>query len=191
MKYRILIFDERYKYHASNKQILATIFVISIKCNSTNPLHDRTCGIINDTYTDKYLLTNICVTWLQWVYSFWVTPYDGINLGQHWFRQGFVAWRHQVITWTNIDLPSMQSCGINLMAIPPAMFKISINKWRLIIKHLIPQVHFPEANELTERCFKHWLHNDDDLYRTVSWVPSRHIYAIMTSLLRQNDVILT
>ena len=33
-----------------------------------------------------------------------VTPYGNIDLGQHLLRYWFVAWQHQVITWTNIDL---------------------------------------------------------------------------------------
>ena len=39
-----------------------------------------------------------------------------INLGQHWFRWWLAAWRHQAITWTNVDLSSVRSCGINLWA---------------------------------------------------------------------------
>ena len=33
-------------------------------------------------------------------------------LGQHWFRQWFVAWRHQAIAWTNIDVLSTRSPDI-------------------------------------------------------------------------------
>ena len=43
MKYRIIIFDGRYKYHASNKNTMTMLFVIWITCNSTNPLHNDTC----------------------------------------------------------------------------------------------------------------------------------------------------
>ena len=32
-----------------------------------------------------------------------VTPHDDIDLGQHWLRQWLISWRHQAITWTNID----------------------------------------------------------------------------------------
>ena len=42
-----------------------------------------------------------------------VAPYGDIDLGQHWFRQWLVAWRHQAITWTNVDV-SLRSCGIHL-----------------------------------------------------------------------------
>ena len=35
-----------------------------------------------------------------------VTPYGDRDMGQHWLRQWLVAWRHQAITWTNVDLSS-------------------------------------------------------------------------------------
>ena len=44
-----------------------------------------------------------------------VTSYGIGDLGQHWFRQWLVAWRHQAITWTNVDFSSVRSCGIHLM----------------------------------------------------------------------------
>ena len=31
-----------------------------------------------------------------------VMPYGDSDLGQHWLRCWFVAWRHQAITWTNL-----------------------------------------------------------------------------------------
>ena len=33
-----------------------------------------------------------------------VTPYGNIDQCQHWFRQWLVAWQHQAITWTNVDI---------------------------------------------------------------------------------------
>ena len=36
----------------------------------------------------------------------WVKPYSSIDLGQNW--------RHQAITWTNLDLSSQMFCGIHL-----------------------------------------------------------------------------
>ena len=35
-----------------------------------------------------------------------VLLYDSINLSQHWLRYWLVAWRHQAITLTNVDLSS-------------------------------------------------------------------------------------
>ena len=46
-----------------------------------------------------------------------VIPYDVQELGQNWFRQWLAAWRHQAITSTNVDLPSIRSRGIHLWAI--------------------------------------------------------------------------
>ena len=31
-----------------------------------------------------------------------VTPYGNMELGQHWLRQWFVAWRLEAITWTRL-----------------------------------------------------------------------------------------
>ena len=46
-----------------------------------------------------------------------VTPYDDIQLGQHIWR--FEAWRHQPITWTNVDFSLVRCCGIHLRVISP------------------------------------------------------------------------
>ena len=46
-----------------------------------------------------------------------VTIYGDRDLGQHWLRYWLVAWRHQAITWTNVDLLSITSSGIHLRAI--------------------------------------------------------------------------
>ena len=35
-----------------------------------------------------------------------VTPYVDINIGQHWLRWWLLAWRHQAITWINVDVSS-------------------------------------------------------------------------------------
>ena len=36
---------------------------------------------------------------------------------QYWRRWWLLAWRHQAITWTNVDLSSVRSCGIHLRAL--------------------------------------------------------------------------
>ena len=38
-----------------------------------------------------------------------VTPYDKKELVQHWVRWWLLAWQHQVIAWTNVDLSSVRS----------------------------------------------------------------------------------
>ena len=48
----------------------------------------------------------------------WWWPCDAmlhtVALRQHWLRQWLVAWRHQAITWTNVDFLSIRICGIHL-----------------------------------------------------------------------------
>ena len=46
-----------------------------------------------------------------------VMPYGDIELGQHWIRWWFLAWQHQTITWTNVDLSSVRFSSIHLRAI--------------------------------------------------------------------------
>ena len=46
-----------------------------------------------------------------------VTPYGDTYLGQHWLRLWLVAWWHQAITWTNIDLSSERPGDIHLRSI--------------------------------------------------------------------------
>ena len=48
-----------------------------------------------------------CVLRISLFNSLWPS-----NLGQHWFRQWLVAWRHQAIAWTNVDLSSVRWSGI-------------------------------------------------------------------------------
>ena len=45
-----------------------------------------------------------------------VTPFGVRYLSQHWFRWWLVAWRHQSITWPNVDLSSVKSRDIHLRA---------------------------------------------------------------------------
>ena len=47
-------------------------------------------------------------------------PYGDIDLDQHWLRYWLVAWRHQAIILTNIDLSSVRFCDIHLRAISSA-----------------------------------------------------------------------
>ena len=64
------------------------------------------------------------VAWLHrrmiiehWTHWGLLMPYGDWDLGQHWLRWWLVAWRHQVITWTNDDLSSVSSSDIDLWAI--------------------------------------------------------------------------
>ena len=48
----------------------------------------------------------------------------------HWpqMARWLIAWRHQAITFTNVDLSSMESCGIHPTPISQEVFNISILK---------------------------------------------------------------
>ena len=75
-----------------------------------------------------------------------VTLYGDRDLGKHW-----LTWRHQAITWTNIDLSSGRSSGIHLSAILqeiPQIPKPPIAKISLKITYLNFHWNLPGANEL-------------------------------------------
>ena len=52
-----------------------------------------------------YILSTYCVL---------ATPYGDKDLCQLWLSYWIVAWRHQAVPWTNIDLPTVQSTAIHL-----------------------------------------------------------------------------
>ena len=82
----------------------------------------------------------------QWLYSLprngplthWglVAPYGDIGLGQLWLRQWFVAWRHQAINWTNVDLSSVRRRDIHLTAVSQRIPQPSICNMSLKITYL-------------------------------------------------------
>ena len=79
-----------------------------------------------------------------------MTPYGDRDLGQHWLRQWLVAWRHQVITWTNVDLPSARCIGIHLITnlqetLQPSIATIS---WKITFLKFVWNLQ--GANELTQ-----------------------------------------
>ena len=59
------------------------------------------------------------------------------------------AWRHQAITWTNVDLSSEGFCGILLKTISQELLKISIQGMSLKNAFLKLFSNLPGANELT------------------------------------------
>ena len=77
-----------------------------------------------------------------------VTPYVARDLVQHWLRWWLVAWRHQAITWTNVDLSSVMSNGIHLRAILQEIPQSSVTKISLKITYLKCCSNLPGANEL-------------------------------------------
>ena len=79
-----------------------------------------------------------------------VTPYGDIGLGQHWLRWWLVAWWHQAITWTNVDLSSIMSAGIHLSAISHKIPQSLISEINWNIISLKFHSNFPGANELND-----------------------------------------
>ena len=65
-----------------------------------------------------------------------MTPYGDRKLGQHWPRYWLVAWRHQAITWTNVDFSSIKSCGVHVRTISQEIPQPSITKISLKITSL-------------------------------------------------------
>ena len=78
-----------------------------------------------------------------------VTSYGYSDRGQHLLRQWLVAWRHQAITWTNVDLSGNVFCSIHLRAIsfiePRNLFR-NIRPGITGILQLLP--HLPGTNKL-------------------------------------------
>ena len=78
-----------------------------------------------------------------------VTPYGSRDLGQHWLRQWLGAWRHQAITWTNVDLSSLRSSDIHLRAVSHLIPLPPFTKIRLKIAYIRFHSNLPEVNKLT------------------------------------------
>ena len=80
-----------------------------------------------------------------------MTPYGDGDLGQHWLRLWLVAWRHQAITWTNVDLPSVRSIGIHLSTILQEILQPSITKisWKITFWKFL--WNLPGTNELSHQ----------------------------------------
>ena len=72
-----------------------------------------------------------------------VTPYGDRDLGQLWLRQWLVAWRHQAITWTNVDWSSVKSSDIHIRAISQEMPQPPITNICLKITYLKFHSNFP------------------------------------------------
>ena len=78
-----------------------------------------------------------------------VTSYGDRDIGQHCSRWWHVAWWHQAITWTNIDLLSLRSSDFHLRVTLPEKHQPSITKFSTKIIHLNFYSNLPGANELT------------------------------------------
>ena len=79
-----------------------------------------------------------------------VKPYGDTHLSQYLCRCWLIAWRHQAITWTNVDFLLLSFFGIHAIKIPQRVHKlpicISIRGLKIILYKMLP--HLSEANEL-------------------------------------------
>ena len=73
-----------------------------------------------------------------------------IHLGQHYFRWWLVASQHQTISWTNVDLSSVRSCGIHMWALFKKYLYIPISKTRWKIAFVKKNPDLPGANALQQ-----------------------------------------
>ena len=80
----------------------------------------------------------------------WWSSYGDIDLGQHCFSWWLVAWRHQAITWTNVDFDfsSLRNSDIHLMAVSQEMPQPSTTEIILKITCIKFYSNLPGVNEL-------------------------------------------
>ena len=79
--------------------------------------------------------------------SLW--PNGDKDQGRHRLRLWLVAWRHQAITWTNVDVSSVRPSGIHLMTISlEEIPRPPIDKTGLKITNLKFHSNIPGRNEL-------------------------------------------
>ena len=100
-------------------------------------IHDQSQAFFCTSLFSIVIASSLCL----------VPPYGDMELGQHWLRQWLVAWRHQAITWTNVDW-SVRSHGIHLGASSLEDLKKTIKETRLKIAVLKWHPGLPGANEL-------------------------------------------
>ena len=84
----------------------------------------------------------LMITTASLTHSGLVTPYGDKGLGQHWL---YYSWRHQAITWTNVDWSSVKS---RIRAISQEMPQPSITELYLKITYIKFHSNLPGINEL-------------------------------------------
>ena len=119
---------------------MAVSIYVNLQCN-----HDT---LERDQRISQYMwpIARRLYVWL----THWglVTPYCDRDLTQHWLRQWLVAWRHQAITWTNVDLSPVEFCAIHLTTILLVSLMVSIHGINSKIIFFKLQPHLPGANEV-------------------------------------------
>ena len=123
------------QYHTNNRGIMGDVHRLLHKLCTSQVLG---CSVPRSSYGHKVVrISSKGETMLDLTHCALVTSYD--DLGQHWLRYWLVAWRHQAITWTNVDLSSIRSCGIHLRTLSWEDLKIPYSKARLKIMFLKSQ----------------------------------------------------
>ena len=93
--------------------------------------------LFSNSVESQLMLQNTIMLWEYVVtHCSLVTPYGDRDLGQQWLRLWLVAWRHQAITWTNVDWSSVKSSDIHIRAISQEMPQSSISKIHLKITYI-------------------------------------------------------
>ena len=88
-------------------------------------------------FWDPIFVTMLCLHMSQLLtHCGLVTPYGARYLSRHWFRWWLDAWRHQAITWTNVDLSSVRSRDIHLRKISQSIPHPSSTEITLKITYL-------------------------------------------------------
>ena len=73
-------------------------------------------------FLQHWVMIRLCFTFLL---SFFRLICHCILCLLHWFTQWLVAWWHQAIIWTKVDLTSLSSHAIQLRTAPPEMLKVA------------------------------------------------------------------
>ena len=107
-------------------------------------------GLVMDLFCRQYRIF-LCTDNKNSDYGL-VTPYGVIDQGQYWFRQWVVAWLQQVISWTNVDSPSMGFCSMHMRAILQVILGILIHMMSLkstLLTHLplVPRICVGESHQ--------------------------------------------
>ena len=110
-----------------------------------------------------------------------------MDRGQHWFGWWFVAWRHQSITWTNVNFALVKFCDVYLRAISQWVSKLLISIISLDVNLLKLLPHLPGTNK-----WRKWpwaTDCDDDrrkcrtAHRSIVWDRPIYCWVRLTSVL--------
>ena len=97
-----------------------------------------------DTFT-VHSLCSFMMLLYHLTYCGLVTPYGDLEMGQHCLRKWLVAWRHQAITWTNVDLCLVRSKDISVRTILQNIPQLSIIKISLQITYMNFSFKYPRG----------------------------------------------